>query len=228
MPSSAAAAPCADGACVDGALLREAAPSDLSALARLVSEHECLVSLRRDRPALDVDHDRYAAIGAAYVAGVLRGELGSWDACSQRYASMASRLWVLEAEGRVIGSVGVVEQTESVQHETSFELVRMYVHRDHRRSGHGRRLLGRALAHARGSARVFLTTPSVNAPAVAFYQSCGFAIEKTFSVTEADWGGLDLDLVEMVQLAPATPPHGEQDERVHAAQAPRATRKLEY
>ena len=202
MPSSVAAAPCVDDPCADGALLREAAPSDLPALARLVSEHECLVSLQRDRPALDVDHATYAAIGAAYVAGVLRGELGSWTACAARYAAPQSQLWVLEANGRVVGSVGVVHHDS----ESSFELVRMYVHRDHRRSGHGRRLLGRAIAHAGATQRVFLTTPSVNDPALDFYRSCGFAIERAFTVTEPDWGGLDLELVEMVMRAPADVP----------------------
>ena len=159
---------------------RRPKPADLPALAALLSTNECLCTLGRAQA-----QPGWVAIGEAYVASVLRTEYASFENCMARYESPASRLWVLVDESdAVLGSVGVIEDQQQSSH---FELVRMYVHADHRRRGYGRLLLDELLGHARahGATQLTLTTPSANAPGLGFYRSVGFSKARAFSITDS-------------------------------------------
>ena len=78
---------------------------------------------------------------------------------------------VLEVNGQIIGSVGLLPQEETV-----LELRKMYLHRDWRGHGLGRLLLEQALneARQRGARRVVLGTAKVLGEAVALYEQSGF------------------------------------------------------
>ena len=78
---------------------------------------------------------------------------------------------VLEVNGQIIGSVGLLPQEETVM-----ELHKMYLHRDWRGRGLGRLLLEQALneARQRGARRVVLGTAKVLGEAVALYEQSGF------------------------------------------------------
>ena len=182
--------------------IRLPTPADLPALAALLSTNECLCILGRAQA-----RPEWVTIGEAYVANVLRTEYASFENCMARYESPASRLWVLvDASDAVLGSIGVIEDP---QQSTRFELVRMYVHAEHRRRGYGRLLFEQLLGHARahGATQLTLTTPSVNAPGLGFYRSVGFSKARAFSITDSfgdDQGEPHtLELTEMrMDLAP--------------------------
>lgn len=78
---------------------------------------------------------------------------------------------VLEVNGQIIGSVGLLPLAETVM-----ELRKMYLHRDWRGRGLGRLLLNQALdeARKRGTHRVVLGTARVLGEAVALYKQSGF------------------------------------------------------
>jgi molybdate transport system substrate-binding protein len=129
------------------------------------------------RPATQSDHDAVRAM----VASILRefrlepdpgdadSDLGDIDAT---YGSAGSFDVVTDASGRVVGSCGVMRLDAS-----HCELRKMYLVREARGLGLGRRLLDRALAFARGAGytRVELTTASVLADAIAMYRRRGFS-----------------------------------------------------
>ena len=71
-----------------------------------------------------------------------------------------------------------------------------------RRRGLGRLLFRTLLAHARsvGAARLFLTTPSVNATGLAFYGSLGFGVERAFTVHDY---GTPLEISRLELALPA-------------------------
>ena len=78
---------------------------------------------------------------------------------------------VLEVDGQIIGSVGLLPQEETVM-----ELCKMYLHRDWRGRGLRRLLMEQALyeARKRGTRRVVLGTARVWGEAVALYEQSGF------------------------------------------------------
>ena len=80
-------------------------------------------------------------------------------------------VWVVEADGRVVGSVGMRRVGDG-----EAELKRMYLLREWRGRGLGRRLLEHALGWAReqGLAGVRLDTTEGMASARALYESAGF------------------------------------------------------
>ena len=187
---------------------RKPTPADLPALASLLSSNECLCVLGRAQGQPEL-----VTMGEAYVANVLRTEYASFDNCMARYASPASRLWVLvDDDDAVVGSVGVLEDSEQCGH---FELVRMYMHASYRRRGYGRVLLAELFDHARRheGTQVALTTPSANAPGLAFYRRVGFRRARAFEITESF--GVDqgpqhtLELTEMCMGLAATEPEAE-------------------
>src|SRR5262249_54586892 len=57
-------------------------------------------------------------------------------------------------------------------------LHKLYVHPDHQRAGHGRRLIEHvaALSRAAGCTRLTLKVNKHNASAIAFYRRCGFRV----------------------------------------------------
>ena len=78
---------------------------------------------------------------------------------------------VLEADGRIIGSVGLFPLGTGVM-----ELRKMYIHREWRGRGLGRQLLERVLAEARrmGTCKVVLGTANVLVEAIGLYRRFGF------------------------------------------------------
>eukprot|EP00401_Gymnodinium_catenatum_P000096 CAMPEP_0117572524 /NCGR_PEP_ID=MMETSP0784-20121206/60401_1 /TAXON_ID=39447 /ORGANISM="" /LENGTH=177 /DNA_ID=CAMNT_0005370897 /DNA_START=22 /DNA_END=552 /DNA_ORIENTATION=+ len=168
--------------------VREATQSDFQGFVELFEAHEILCVLGKEQG----NHD-WERLGRAYVATVLATELRSWEACCERFSAPGGKLWVIEDEGRVIGSVG------AVQHDRDcIELVRMYVDAGHRRRGHASMLVKALFDHARGLGvqQVKLTTPQVNEGGIKFYMKQGFKADQEFATTAF---GLPLRLVQLVQ-----------------------------
>jgi len=97
------------------------------------------------------------------------------------YVKRGGVFYVLEAKkGSSIGSYGLypMEAPVETQHLASptCELRKMYLHRDHRGKGLGKRLLEHALAEARrlGFKRVTLETAAVLKEAIRLYEAYGF------------------------------------------------------
>jgi len=95
------------------------------------------------------------------------------------------RCRVAEADDRVVGYAVALPGRETVLSELA-------VHPDHRRSGHGRRLVA---AVAGDADRVTVTTPVENDAAVAFYASLGFSVEERLPAYYAD----DSDALRLVR-----------------------------
>jgi putative acetyltransferase len=90
----------------------------------------------------------------------------------QSYLERGGAFYVLEdRDGSVIGSYGLYPLQPG-----TCELRKMYLHRDYRGRGLGRRLLEDALANARrlGFARMTLETASVLKEAIRLYEGYGF------------------------------------------------------
>ena len=90
----------------------------------------------------------------------------------QAYFARGGTFRVLENEdGAIIGAYGLYPMGNQ-----TCELRKMYLHRDYRGQGLGKRLLDNALADARrlGFASVVLETASVLKEAIALYESYGF------------------------------------------------------
>jgi len=131
-------------------------------------------SVPRLRPATNADGDTVRAL----VFEVLR-EYGlppdpeGTDADLSEIEQHYRNGWfsVLEVDGQIIGSVGLLPQGETVM-----ELCKMYLHRDWRGRGLGRLLMEQALdeARKRGTRRVVLGTARVLGEAVALYEQSGF------------------------------------------------------
>ena len=91
---------------------------------------------------------------------------------------------VIDEPGRLVGCCGVMRHEDG-----SCELRKMYLAKDARGRGLGRRLLDRALAFARGSGfpRIELETASVLDTAIAMYEAAGFrALERPASACRCD------------------------------------------
>ena len=161
--------------CSSSMTIRAATAEDLPALRALLRENECLLTLGAER-----GDEAMRTMGQKYVESVCGSELKDWDSCAAVYAKGASTLWVLESDGRIRGSVGVLDDGGE-----SVELVRMYTDRTVRRRGLGRRLLDHLLAHARSACpaarSVWLSTPTANTPGLEFYEAVGFAVEEDFT-----------------------------------------------
>ena len=76
------------------------------------------------------------------------------------------------------------------------------------RRGLGRQLVDLLLAHARakGARSVWLTTPSVNRPGIAFYEALGFAAVEKFLVTDHAPHQLEITKMQLSLLGSAAPP----------------------
>jgi putative acetyltransferase len=108
---------------------------------------------------------REAPVDVALAAEQVRG----W------VASTADRFWILEDEGRVVGSVAVLR----VSHAPGVATLGMLVVPEARGRGGGRRLLDAALEWSRESDlhKLQLEVFVENGRAIALYASAGFAIE---------------------------------------------------
>lgn len=168
---------------------REATEGDFAAIVQLFRENEILCTLGQDQ-----GNDDWLRIGRSYVERTCRGELSSWEACSERLAGAGSKLWVVEEGGEVAGCIGAVRLSPE-----RLELVRMYVDGRCRRRGFGRALVQVLLDHALevGASEVELTTPQVNEAAICFYQEMGFSFRAVIPVVEA---GLPFNLVQLTRV----------------------------
>ena len=83
-------------------------------------------------------------------------------------------LWVLEAGGRVVGTVGL-----HATHAAGVMSIGMCIVEDARGRGGGRLLMETVMAHALASTlhKVELEVWPDNARAIALYESCGFQVE---------------------------------------------------
>lgn len=88
----------------------EATAADFEGFKALFAGNEILMEL--GKPQSTDEQRRLYSIGENYVNSNLAGEFSSWEACSAKYTSPGSRLWVLRDEDRVVGSVGVIRQTD--------------------------------------------------------------------------------------------------------------------
>jgi ribosomal protein S18 acetylase RimI-like enzyme len=161
-------------------------------LVDVFSRNECLKTLGKANGDKTMERN-----GELYVEGVCATEMRSWESLSSVFTQAPSEIWVLVDDDRVIGSVGVKVVDNAPSGVVALELTRMYVDKSCRRLGYGRRLMEHALSHAKqhSISEVFLTTPSVNTPAIGFYKRMGFSLENRLTVKGPD--GLDLELSEM-------------------------------
>ena len=105
----------------------------------------------------------------------------------------------MEEDGVVIGSIGAVVKAGS----SDMELVRMYVEasQGERGRGLGKCLVECLLTHAKemGASSISLDTPTVNAPAIGFYERMGFTKKRVFPV-HMDSYCVDFEMSELVMV----------------------------
>jgi ribosomal protein S18 acetylase RimI-like enzyme len=176
----------------------DAAPEHFAGFVKLFSTNECLLTLGKDAADEAMENN-----GRLYIESVLKTELASYTACQVSFsATPGSKLWVVvENESHLVtGSLGVKMSADG----STAELVRMYVDRTHRRKGYGRLLVNHLLAHVESlkvdCTKVFLTTPSVNLPAIGFYENMGFTLGRKFIVNGPDKNPLELAELELELL----------------------------
>ena len=111
--------------------------------------------------------------------------------------SGAGRLWIAEMDGRMVGSIAMVDADPGEGQLRWFLLVP-----EARGSGLGRRLLETALAYARerGFARVFLLSFADLTDALKLYERAGFRTIETS--TQPIWGAERTEVRMEVDLAP--------------------------
>lgn len=146
-----------------GYAIRPATASDAEPIRRLVRSVLDEYGLAPDPGGIDRDLDDPVASYA--------GSGGQIDA-------------VVDESGRLVGCCGVMRHEDG-----SCELRKMYLAREARGRGLGKRLLDRALAFARGAGfpRIELETASVLDAAIAMYEAAGFrALERRPSACRCD------------------------------------------
>jgi putative acetyltransferase len=132
------------------------------------------------RPADNRDADRIRELVFSILAEYkLSGDPLGTDAdladIEASYRGCGGFFDVVEMDGVIVGTVGL--------HPCDFrecELRKMYVHRDHRRSGMGGMLARRAVGEARrlGFRRVRLETAAVLKDAIRLYEAMGFILSE--------------------------------------------------
>lgn len=128
------------------------------------------------RPAVDADGDGLAALIEACFAeydGCVFDrvrEFPELDAVATHFAATGGRLWVADAGGAVVGSLGARPAGGAV------ELAKVYVARAHRGTGLAAALLATAVAFARrrGAERLELWSDTRFRRAHVFYAKHGF------------------------------------------------------
>jgi N-acetylglutamate synthase-like GNAT family acetyltransferase len=129
-----------------------------------------------------------------YLHGIIYAQEYGWDYTFETYVAgplaefakapgERGRIWIVEKDGQVAGSVAIVEVAER-----EAQLRWMLLTADLRGYGLGRHLVEQALDFCKeqGYTTVFLWTVSILTPAVKLYQSVGFQLteEKTHQI----WG----------------------------------------
>jgi putative acetyltransferase len=108
---------------------------------------------------------------------------------AQELASNALDWWVLEASGVPIGFLGYAENT----------IEALFIDRDHRGKGGGKRLVAHAQALAGGALSVDVNEQ--NDDALEFYRGLGFEV---VGRSPTDGGGRPFPLLHMRRAAPTT------------------------
>lgn len=95
----------------------------------------------------------------------------------QNYSPEKDRVWIAEAEGKIVGAIAIVGHSE-----TRAQLRWFILHPDYRGIGLGRKLLSGAIEYCRdkGFQEVFLETTREQQTAVAMYKKAGFKLVKEF------------------------------------------------
>ncbi|TFH51813.1 MAG: N-acetyltransferase [Methanothrix sp.] len=146
-----------------------------------------LVSIRHDLRPGDVGY-------MTYLHGTLYAPEQGWDHTFDAYVaiplaefakskSLRERIWIVEKEGRIIGSAAIVKFSEK-----EAQLRWLLLHPEVRGRGLGRRLVEDALDFCRdvGYSSVFLWTVNTLPIAAQLYQSVGF--KQTDELTHELWG----------------------------------------
>lgn len=129
-----------------------------------------------------------------YLHGILYAEEQGFDHTLDAYVagplaefamahSPRERIWIVECDGKIVGSAAIIEFSESAA-----QLRWLLLDPDVRGIGLGRRLVEEAVEFSRsaGYSSVFLWTVDALTPAAAIYQSVGF--RKTEEMTHKLWG----------------------------------------
>ncbi len=132
----------------------------------------------------------------AYLHGILYAREYGWDYTFEAYVAgplaefakahnARERIWIVEKDGQIAGSIAIVEASEQ-----EAQLRWMLLTPDLRGQGLGRLLVQEALefCQAQGYASVFLWTVSLLTPATRLYQSVGFRLteQKSHHIWGAD------------------------------------------
>ncbi len=146
-----------------------------------------LVSIRHDLRPGDVGY-------MTYLHGTLYAPEQGWDHTFDAYVAIPlsefaksksprERIWIVEKEGRIIGSAAIVKFSEK-----EAQLRWLLLHPEVRGRGLGRRLVEDALDFCRdvGYSSVFLWTVNTLPIAAQLYQSVGF--KQTDELTHELWG----------------------------------------
>ena len=149
-------------------------------------------------PIISIRHDlRPGDVGfITYLHGILYGPEQGWDYTFEAYVaipliefaklrSSRQRIWIVENERKIVGSVAIVEYSEN-----EAQLRWLLLDPEVRGLGLGRRLVEEALDFCREASytSVFLWTVKTLPIATKLYQSMGF--RKTQELTHELWGSI--------------------------------------
>lgn len=152
---------------------------------------------RANTPRTTVRHDiRPGDLGyITFLHGVIYDQEHGFDSTFEPYVAVPlsefslsedrdrQRIWIAEAEGKIVGSVAIVRQSDD-----EAQLRWLLVHPDFRGLGLGRRLVKEAVSFCREKeyASVFLWTVRGLEAARRLYEASGF--ERTEAKTHEIWG----------------------------------------
>ncbi|NYT01605.1 MAG: GNAT family N-acetyltransferase [Methanosarcinales archaeon] len=161
-----------------------------------------------DRP-VTIRHDlRPGDVGyITYLHGSIYGREQGWDHTFDAYVAVPlssfamshtprEQIWIVEQEGRIVGSAAVVQFSED-----EAQLRWLLLDPGHRGCGLGRHLVKEAVQFCRaaGYSSVFLWTVDILAAATGLYQSLGFV--KTEEVTHRLWGSMITEVSYQLSLS---------------------------
>ena len=131
-----------------------------------------------------------------YLHGVLYAAEQGWDHTFEAYVagpvgefgksqSDRERIWIIEKDGAIVGSIAIVESSKE-----EAQLRWFLLHPSIRGKGIGRRLVGEALSFCRecGYSKVFLLTEGALQAAAKLYLDAGFVL--TEELRHEIWGAM--------------------------------------